>query len=68
MQLKLNKVNWREQSEIIELCRRLGAGNCVIKHRDRPNYNITHYERAMHIVDHKRILLVYVCTEQNEIA
>jgi hypothetical protein len=61
------KINWRDEHDVISLCRRLGAGNCVVKFRSRPNYNIMRKDRADEVVDHENVLMVYVCTPTNEV-
>lgn len=62
----LNTVNWSDEGSIIELARKLGPGNAVVKYRSRRNYNIVRLSRAHEIVDHKSVLLIYVVPSMRE--
>lgn len=39
------ETNYRNKAEVITLAKRLGRGLIVVKHADRPNYNIVHNSR-----------------------
>lgn len=39
------KVDYTDLKQVIAYARRLGTGQLVYKHPDRPNYNITHNTR-----------------------
>ena len=38
-------VNWRRKASVIAYAKRLGAGNIVVKHKGRDNYNIARQSR-----------------------
>lgn len=40
------RVNWLDLEQVKEYARKLGRGQTVYKHPNRPNYNITHTARA----------------------
>lgn len=39
------KIDWTNLESVQALARKLGGGQVVVKHHDRPNYNITHASR-----------------------
>jgi len=39
-------VNWRNLDDVIEYAKQLGPDQIVIKHPNRPNYNITFKSRT----------------------
>lgn len=39
------RIDWSNLEQVKAFARRLGPGVSVIKHPDRPNYNITHSSR-----------------------
>jgi hypothetical protein len=43
--VSLQGVDWSNKADVMGQARRLGPGMTVVKHADRPNYNITHTER-----------------------
>lgn len=40
------KVDWKNLNQVKNLAKSFGPGMLVVKHDDRPNYNITHAERV----------------------
>jgi hypothetical protein len=42
----MTKLDWTDLAQVIAYAKRLGPGMFVVKHPTRPNYNITHANRA----------------------
>jgi len=63
----MTRTNWRDEQSVINLCRRLGAGNCVVKYGSRPNYNIMRTSRASEVVDNEGVRMIFTCTKLNAI-
>jgi hypothetical protein len=40
------RMDWENKDAVIAYAERLGSGQTVFKHPDRPNYNITHTSRT----------------------
>lgn len=41
----MGKTDWKNLESVKALARKFGTGMLVVKHDDRPNYNITHAAR-----------------------
>lgn len=41
----MDKIDWQNLESVKALARKFGSGQLVVKHDDRPNYNITHASR-----------------------
>ena len=39
------KTDYKDKDAVIRLAKKMGKGMSVVKHADRPNYNITHTSR-----------------------
>ena len=43
--MRMPKINWCDLEEVKAFADMMGKGMSVVKHKSRPNYNITHTER-----------------------
>ena len=39
-------MDWTKLAAVIAAAKKMGSGHVVVKHDNRPNYNITHAERT----------------------
>lgn len=58
------KIDWCNLQAVIEYAYKLGVGNVVIKHCDRPNYNIHHANRMADLPDAEKYTIVHTVLKQ----